>query len=149
MSIHSSGGNRPGLGRVVALALVLCALAVPAQAAQVGASFIVKVDYQQFPPPKPEPPPGDEFCVIRNPPGAFGADVTVVCRTGAVVDISPGAGAKPWVPMHGGAYRFLPPVSWAGVMTGTETTQSGLGTVTTWRVVQLIDRQYVEMLLRW
>jgi hypothetical protein len=82
-------------------------------------------------------------------PGSYGALVTVVCNTGVVVEISPPDGHRPGMPIHGGAYRFLPPITWAGVMSGDPDFQTGLGTVTSWRIVNLRDREYLEMTVRW
>jgi hypothetical protein len=51
--------------------------------------------------------------------------------------------------MHGGSYRYLTQVSVGGQILGTVDLYSGLGTITSWRVVNLVDRQYVEMTLNW
>jgi hypothetical protein len=91
--------------------------------------------------------PGSSFCRISDMPGAFGAIVTVVCSTGVVVQIDTPSGQSSSLPIHGGAYRFLPPVSWAGVM--SDDMNAGLGTVTSWRVIKLADRDLLEMTVRW
>ncbi|HEX4331195.1 MAG TPA: hypothetical protein VH040_03580 [Usitatibacter sp.] len=91
--------------------------------------------------------PGSSFCRISDMPGAFGAIVTVVCSTGVVVQIDAPSAFSSSLPIHGGAYRFLPPVSWAGVMSDDMT--AGLGTVTSWRVIKLADRDLLEMTVRW
>jgi hypothetical protein len=92
---------------------------------------------------------GTDFCRVSHPPGAFGADVTVVCSTGVVVEVSPDAtGRRYWRPTHGGAYQYLLPYPGTGVIGGTDL-YTGLGTVTSWRVVQMADREYLELMVRW
>jgi hypothetical protein len=81
--------------------------------------------------------------------GSYGSVVTVVCATGVVVEIWPPDSRSSWGPAHGGSYRFLPPVSLAGVMSGSLDMNTGLGTVTSWRVITLVDRDYLEMTVRW
>ena len=97
--------------------------------------------------------PQSVFCT-SNPGGlAFGATVTVVCSTGAVVDISPSRTNLPWAPMHGGAYRYILQAGWCGddlldpLCTGDR--YVGAGITTSWRMVNLMDRNYLEMLLGW
>lgn len=92
---------------------------------------------------------GSGLCTSRNLPGAYGAVVTVVCSTGVVVELIAGDPARQWSPMHGGAYRFLLPYLGAGVMEPHSSLHTGLGTVTSWRVVHLVDREYLEMTVRW
>jgi hypothetical protein len=89
------------------------------------------------------------LCRISNIPGAFGAVVTVVCATGVVVEIWSPSARSPWLPTNGASYRFLPPVSLAGVMSGNLDMNTGLGTVTSWRVIKLADRDILEMTVRW
>ena len=139
---------------VKALACLLAAFAtavsLPAAAGAATAGFQVRVALAL--PGSGVPPgtgPGPDFCRLENAPGAFGAILTVVCRTGVVVELSPAPGARGWSPIHGGAYRFLPPVSHAGVLSAESNFQTGLGTVTSWRVVNLHDRDYLEMTVRW
>ncbi len=96
------------------------------------------------------PPPGESaFCRVRNMPGSYGAVVTIVCATGTVVEIGPPANHASWLPIHGGSYRFLPPVSLAGVMSPGSDMDTGLGTVTSWRVFKVADRDFLEMTVRW
>ena len=73
----------------------------------------------------------------------------MVCATGAVVDISPGGTSMPWSPMHGGAYRYLLQASRDGHLLGTVDSYICAGTITSWRVVNLVDRDYLEMLVDW
>lgn len=102
-------------------------------------------------PPAIVPPglPVSAFCTKNNVPTAHGAIVTVVCTTGAVVDIEPGNTGQPLTPMHGGAYRYVTHVTPNGGLIDTLDTFGGAGTVTSWRVVDLTDRNYLEMTLGW
>ena len=89
--------------------------------------------------------------LCRNTAGAdaFGAHVTVVCATGALVDISPGRGGAPWVPMHGGAYRYVTQVFWNGDWIDNVDDRTGMGTTTSWRIVNLANRDYLELTVGW
>jgi hypothetical protein len=92
---------------------------------------------------------GTGLCRMSNVPGSFGAIVTVVCATGVVVEIWSPNSRSSWLPTHGGSYRFLPPVSLAGVMSGSLDMNTGLGTVTSWRVIKMADHDLLEMTVRW
>lgn len=97
-------------------------------------------------------PPGlpvSAFCTKNNVPSAHGAIVTVVCATGAVVNIEPGNTGQPLTPMHGGAYRYVTHVTPTGTLIDTMDSFGGAGTYTSWRVVHLTDRDYLEMTLGW
>jgi hypothetical protein len=126
------------LASIPIMALLGSGPAVPAQA---RSSFAVHVQLSN------QVSPGSSFCRVSDMPGAFGAIVTVVCSTGVVVQIDTPSAHPSSLPIHGGAYRFLPPVSWAGVM--SDDMNAGLGTVTSWRVIKLADRDLLEMTVRW
>ena len=110
-------------------AVVLVVWSLQSVAAQGTGSFNVSVTLLPAPvtsppataptPPAPIPPglPISAFCTRDNLPAAHGAVVTVVCATGAVVDIEPGPNARPQIPIHGGAYRYITNVSETGVST--------------------------------
>jgi hypothetical protein len=92
------------------------------------------------------------FCRVGPGPSTFGAIVTIVCATGAVVGVEAPRMAVPWAPIHGGAYRFtrltgndLPGTPFFG---GIDS-YTGVGTVTSWRMVNLTDRDYLEMMFGW
>ena len=125
-----------------------------------NAAFSVSVAFTPAPPTVPPAtpvgpvivPPGlpvSAFCTKNNVPSAHGAIVTVVCSTGAVVDIEPGNTGQPLTPMHGGAYRYVTHVTPNGGLIDTLDTFGGAGTFTSWRVVHLADRDYLEMTLGW
>jgi hypothetical protein len=127
----------------LALAVTLSIPPSLASAGQSAAQFHLSVDLQT------NTTPNSAFCHTNSLPGAFGATVTIVCSTGVVVDIAPSRPGAPLSPMHGGAYRYLTQVAIGGQILGTVDIYSGLGTITSWRVVNLVDRQYVEMTLNW
>lgn len=144
--------------RPVAMALLGAAVLAgtpPAAAAQRGGQFEVRITVDSpggFLPPDSSTgslPPGSAFCRTTDAPGAFGATVTVVCSTGAVVDVSSDEAGMPWVPLHGGAYRYLVQVRKADEVLATVDSYTGAGTVTSWRVVRLADRDYVELTVGW
>ena len=51
--------------------------------------------------------------------------------------------------MHGGAYRYLVQVRRADEVLATVDSYTGLGTVTSWRVIRLANRDYVELTVGW
>lgn len=95
------------------------------------------------------PPPLDSaFCRSSTGRDYFGATVTVVCATGAVVDIAALGDGMPWKPTHGGAYRFITQFS-TTIDYQSTINNRGVGTVTSWRTVNLQDRDYLELLIGW
>lgn len=128
------------------LATVLGLLSVPVNAAQVTGQFNVTVSLQSTNSPTL---PQSAFCTTSPGGLAFGATVTVVCTTGAVVDIAPGRTGMPWAPMHGGAYRYVFQPSRGGEVLGTVDSYVGVGTTTSWRVLNVANREYFEMTLAW
>lgn len=126
------------------LTAALCLWVFPALAAQTSRSFNVTVNLQTG-----IVAPNSVFCRSSTGSGAYGVTVTVVCSTGAVVDVSAIGTGVPGKPIHGGAYRFLTYVSKAGELLGTIESDVGTGTVSSWRVVHLVHRDYIEMTLGW
>lgn len=88
------------------------------------------------------------FCT-KTGAGTFGATVTVVCATGALVDLAPSHSGQPWIPTHGGAYRYVTQVSNGAGLLGTVDFYAEFGTVTAWRVISNADREYLEMTVGW
>jgi len=123
------------------LAILLGISAGSASAGQASGQFNVTVNLQAA--------SSSEFCRSTNAPGSFGAIVTVVCSTGAMVDLSPGRTGMPWAPMHGGAHRYLFLVREDGNLLGAIDSYVGVGTVTSWRVARVADWDYIEMLVGW
>lgn len=133
-----------------ASALAAClSIAMPAAwAAQSSAGFQLSVDLRTDD-GKIVKNPRSAFCRTDSLPGTFGATVTIVCSTGVIVDVEAPRFQDRLSPVHGGAYRYLTQVTVGGQILGTVDIYSGLGTITSWRVVNLVDRQYVEMTLNW
>ena len=107
-------------------------------------------------PPKPAGPsiippglPVSAFCTKNNIPSAHGATITIVCTTGAVVDIEPGNNTSVSTATHGGSYRYVTHVTPTGDLRDTVDPFGGAGTTTAWRVVHLSERDYLEMTLGW
>lgn len=95
--------------------------------------------------------PNAGFCIKGPEPGTLGAVVTIVCATGAVVDVETARPGMPWTPRRG-AYRFthltdaeLPGELFQGVVDS----YTGIETMTTWRKVSLLGQDYLEMLVGW
>jgi hypothetical protein len=131
------------LSKVVGL--VFAFLTLPALSGQSAASFKVIVTLQAS-------QPASAFCRVGPGPNTFGAVVTVVCATGAVVNIEAPANATPWGPIHGGAYRYhhlSENVLFGMNFPGGIDLYTGVGTVTSWRIVNLPDRDYLEMQMDW
>ena len=119
--------------------------AMSAHAGQVEGTFKVTV---KLVPVNTPSLPKSAFC-RTTPVLGFGAVVTVVCATGEVVDISnPSQGAS-FVPTHGGAFRFMLPGSYAAGLPYVYDGYTGHGTAASWRVIQLADRDYYELLVGW
>ena len=130
------------------LTVVLGLLAAPLGAAQVSGQFNVTVTLQSGSSPTPMLPQS-AFCTTSPGGQAFGATVTVVCSTGAFVDIAPSRTGQPWSPMHGGAYRYIYQASRGGDTLGTIDSYVGIGTTTSWRVVNAVNWDYFEMTTAW
>lgn len=135
---------KPTISALFAIALVV-GIAWPrlGLAAQAANQFNVKVRLQTS-------APESAFCRSSNAPGSFGATITVVCATGAVVDIAPrNTGGMPWSPMHGGAYRYLFSSNAAGYKLDSIDDYAGVGSIASWRVIDLSSWKYLEMLVNW
>lgn len=129
--------------RTFMLAALLVLWASPGLAAQNSAQFAVSINLLAGGVPQ------TGFCRSYTGSSAFGATVTYVCSTGTTVDVSPGGAGAPWAPIYGGAYRYVTSVSRAGEPLGTVDSYVGVGTITSWRVVNQADLNYLEMLVHW
>ena len=133
-----------GLGQRVAVAF-LCGFAASVGATTNGSQFAVtatsiSADNSIL--------PKSAFCQTM-PALAFGALVTVVCATGEVVNIEAPATANPGVPIHGGAYRLILSRTFAPGLPNFYDSFSGYGMASSWRVIQVGDRSYYELLMGW
>ena len=143
-------GRRFAAVLAAVLAATVALLAVSAHAAQVSGKFNVTVTLLSA---TLRSTTGGSlgntaFCSI-SPSLAFGALVTVVCATGEVVDITAPARGTSGAPVHGGAYRFTLPGSYAGGLPDFYDGYTGPGTIASWRMIQLADRDYYELLVGW
>jgi hypothetical protein len=126
------------------LAALLGAWASPSQAAQVSAPFTVTINLQT----NNDIPKNAGLCRSASMIGTFGATITVVCSTGAIANISGDSGILPSTTKQDDSYRFLTQISKAGELLGTVDSYTG-GAVTSWRMVSLANRNYLEMMVHW
>ncbi|HSI37583.1 MAG TPA: hypothetical protein VK946_00765 [Methylotenera sp.] len=136
--------RRTNTPRCYALVVLLSLSILPAQATQLNSQFNVTVNLQTA-----ASTSNSAFCRMTDAPGSFGAAITIVCTTGAIVDISPDKAGIPNLPTHGGAYRYLFQASLSGNLLGTIDSYVGTGTATSWRIINLTGRDYLEMLVNW
>lgn len=138
------------LSRMIAIAQVTACMAWPtiANTGQASKSFNVTVNLHSPGSPQANQP-NSAFCHISNNPNTFGATYTVVCATGAVVDMEPERTGQSFSPIHGGAYRYLFQANRGSNQIGTIDSDIAAGTTASWRLVNLSDRDYLEMLVNW
>ncbi|MDA8257001.1 MAG: hypothetical protein M0Z99_15470 [Betaproteobacteria bacterium] len=96
--------------------------------------------------------PESGYCTKTAGNANFGAVVTILCAGGGAVGVETPPDTASWIPIHGGAYRF-------GRVAGNARSESllldgvseytGLGTVTSWRMVSLENFEYLEMQIGW
>lgn len=97
-------------------------------------------------------PPASGFCTSGPSKSTFGAVVTVVCKTGAVVNVEAPNTALSWTILHGGAYRYMHIAEHevpGRRLAGGVDSYTGPGTITSWRMVSLADRDYLEFQIGW
>ena len=123
--------------------MLLGGWALPGNAGQATAEFNVTVSLQ-----KEAVKSNTGLCRSNSGGGTFGATVTVVCATGAVLGLEAMGKGMPWLPVHGGAYRFLTHVS-SENQSGTVDSDTGVGTSAAVRVVSLTDQEYTELTISW
>lgn len=85
--------------------------------------------------------------------GAFGSPVTVLCTTGvtgaAVASGTSSAASLPWTSMPDNTYRYMLNNYREGAQFRATDSYGGAGTVASWRMIKLNDRDYLEMMLHW
>lgn len=89
------------------------------------------------------------LCRSSSRIGTFGEVVTVECSTGKVVTFSGNTNNQPWTTTQDGSYRFLTQLSETPLSLGTLDIYAGGGTVTSWRIVHLANREYLELMIGW
>lgn len=136
----------------IGFALALGVWGVPAAAGLSSGQFNVNIELHVPGSGSGPGNPNSGFCRSEPSAATFGAIVTFVCRTGSIVDLGAPKSAVAWVPIHGGAYRFIHLESKGLpdrlVRIGVDG-YTGIGTVTSWRVVTLAERDYLEMMIGW
>ncbi len=111
-----------------------------AGAAQSSANFDVHVVLQA---PNTS---GPGLCSSSTQSGALGLNVKVVCPPGDGEQPPDGDGQGSKTPR--GLYRFKIPGA-SGEALGTVDIYSGAGTVTSWRMINLTNWEYLEMTVGW
>jgi hypothetical protein len=112
-------------------------LPVHGLAAQAKAELQIRVTGAVFAPVR-------VFCTSSA--GSYGATVTVVCSTGAVVGV---AGPDSFRSVNGGAYRYLLQVKNGWQNVGEIDALTDSGTITGWKIIKLENLEYVELTLGW
>ncbi len=133
-----------GTARVfMILAVLLGFWVMPSQAKQTSSQFAVSLTLTT------NGQPVSGLCRSATQVGIFGAAVVVVCSTGEAVDFSGDASTLPWTTMQDSPYRFVTQVSRGGESLGTVDSYTGGATATSWRVIRLANRDYIEMMVHW
>ena len=144
MTLQSAAIRWAKCSAAMALAISLVLSSPLVSASQISSQFNVKVAV------------GGELaggiCVRGHDSSAFGTIVNIVCATGVAIGIEAPRNAVAWTPIHGGAYRFtrVSPDEIRGVQyIQAAGSYTGAGTITSWRMVSMADREYLEMLVDW
>ena len=145
MNFLAAGIGRTTLLGHCAAAVLLCGSAASVSSATNSSQFAVTADFVSA---DNSGQPKTAFCQT-TPALAFGALVTVVCATGEVVNIEAPATASPGVPIHGGAYRLILSRAFAPGLPNFYDGFSSFGMASSWRVIQVGDRSYYELLMGW
>ena len=120
-------------------AAALASVVSGAGAAQSSANFDVHVVLQT---PNAS---GPGLCSSSTETGALGINVKVVCPP---TEGKPPVGDDPASKTPRGMYRFKIPGA-SGEALGTVDIYSGAGTVTSWRMINLANWEYLEMTVGW
>jgi len=81
--------------------------------------------------------------------GVFGENVTVVCATGVATEFNGNSNNLPWSPVEDGEYRFVTMAPKIADIKDENDSYAGMGTVTSWRLVSLSNRDYLELMIGW
>lgn len=137
--------TRPAVAaRSFTLAALLVLCVQPSYAGQASSQFQVLINLQ------PNSGIHDAgICSSSSRVGNFGEVVTVECTTGKVVTFSGNASKLPWTEMQDGSYRFLTHLPEEPLSLGTLDVYAGGGTITSWRIVRLANRDYIELMVGW
>lgn len=134
----------------ILLAALLFVWALPSLAGQSSGQFPVTINLQNNGNAPTGAAPVSVLCRSGTGIGAFGSTVTVACATGAATDATGNSVSKlPWTTMPDNSYRFMFGTYREGEKSGTVDSYNGAGTVASWRMVKLDNRDYIEMMLHW
>jgi len=89
------------------------------------------------------------LCRDSSKVGVFGSEIVVMCTTGRTVGSSGRSTNLPESPVQDGMYRYVTLGTGAGESLGTLKSYTAAGTVTSWRVINLAKRDYIEMTVSW
>lgn len=131
---------------LILLAALLGVWSLPSQAGQSNGSFVVSINLNGG---GPGGTSNTALCRSSSGIGAFGATLTVVCSNGAIVNLSGNTSNLPWTTTQDSSYRYMLNVYSAGQPLGVVDIYTGVGTVTTWRMIKLNHQDYLEMMLHW
>lgn len=130
--------------KVFALAALLFLWAQQSSyAAQASSQFTVEINLQ----PNGNMPSAG-VCRSSTRIGTFGEAVTVECSSGKAVTFAGDTSKLPWSAMQDGYYRFVTQLSGTGIPLESDKF-AGAGTVTSWRIVNLADWEYLELMVGW
>jgi|CXWL01.1.fsa_nt_gi outer membrane protein assembly factor BamA len=130
--------------KVFALAALLFLWASSGYAEQDSAQFNVNINLKN----NGNPPNAGGVCRSSTRIGTFGEAVTVECSTGKAVTFAGDTSKLPWSAMQDGYYRFVTQLSGTGIPLESDKF-AGAGTVTSWRIVNLADWEYLELMVGW
>ena len=128
--------------RLLLLGMPLGSWTLPIHAGQTTADFNVSVTLQK------SALANMGLCISNTGVGAFGATVTVVCTTGVAVGLEAIGKGMPWLPVHGGAYRFMTSVSNANQSAMVDS-YTGIGTSSAFNTINSAGQDYIEMTIGW
>jgi hypothetical protein len=130
--------------RVLGLsAVLLVSVVLPSHAKQGTGQFAVTLTLAA------NGQPVSGLCRSATQVGIFGAAVVVACATGQAVEFTGDATTLPWTSASDGSYRYVTQVSQGGETLGTVDSYAGGATATSWRVIRVADRDYIEMMVHW
>jgi len=89
------------------------------------------------------------LCRSRAGIGALGSTLTVVCASGMPEAFAGNSSLLRWTSISESSYRYMLNVYLGGEQLGTVYGSTGAGTVTSWRLLKLNNRDYLEMMLHW
>ena len=129
---------------VFILAVLPALWPLPCQAAQISSQFDVLISLQSE---------GTVFnaglCRSSTEVGVFGRAVTVLCSTGEAVGFSGDTMSLPWSETQGSSFRFVAIAPSSVDSLDPKKIYASLGTISSWRIVKLANRDYLELLISW